>query len=426
MLLLGSVHAISQPLYEDQVEDSADDPIAVQGLIERFNESAQLSPDSVESLLQKDADPKDPFFRLEFLEPYYNFKQKLLDKIGLGFGFDYTTVLLGATQSIGDDFSAGGMGRLYSSWQLIGRDTSSYSGSIIFKGENRHDYSNIPPSALGFEIGYAGIIEPPFSDQGWRLTNLYWRQSFGEDRFVTYIGFLDATDFVDAFILGSPWTGFFNFVFSTGSASIDLPNDATLGAMAGFWINEKIYIMGSLTDLSSDPEDPFGGFKTFFEDNEYFTSVEIGYTPSAERFFNDRIHLTFWHTDKRENLGLDDGWGFSFSATKWLSGDKIMCFIRGGYADDGAGLLEKSSSVGMGFQPMPGRDFLAVGINWGEPNEASFGPDLDSQFTMELMYRIQILRELAVTPDLQFIIDPANNPDDDFIAVFGIRARLAL
>ena len=61
MLLLGSVHAISQPLYEDQVEDSADDPIAVQGLIERFNESAQLSPDSVESLLQKDADPKDPF-----------------------------------------------------------------------------------------------------------------------------------------------------------------------------------------------------------------------------------------------------------------------------------------------------------------------------------------------------------------------------
>lgn len=416
----------SQPLYQDQIEDTADDPIAVQGLTQRFNESAQLSPDSVESLLRKDAEPKEPFFRLEFLDPYYGFKQKLLDRIGLGFGLDYTTVLLGATESLGDNFSAGGIARLYSSWQLIGRNKSSYSGSIIFKGEHRHDYSDIPPSVFGFEIGYAGIIEPPFSDQGWRLTNLYWRQSFGEDRFVTYVGFLDATDFVDAFILGSPWTGFFNFVFSTGSASIDLPNDATLGAMAGFWINEKIYIMGSLTDLNSDPEDPFEGFETFFEDNEYFTSFEIGYTPSAERFFNDRIHLTFWHADKRENLGLDDGWGLAFSATKWVSNDRLMGFIRGGYADDGAGLLEKSLSGGIGFQPMPGRDLLAIGINWGEPNEASFGSGLDSQYTMELMYRLQLLRELAVTPDLQFIIDPANNPEDDFIAVFGIRARLAL
>lgn len=43
-------------------------------------------------------------------------------------------------------------------------------------------------------------------------------------------GFLDATDFVDVYGLASPWMHFMNLAFSTGSAAIDLPNDAALGA----------------------------------------------------------------------------------------------------------------------------------------------------------------------------------------------------
>ena len=45
---------------------------------------------------------------------------------------------------------------------------------------------------------------------------------------------------------------------------------------------------------------------------------------------------------------------------------------------------------------------------------------------MELFWRWQLGEQLAVTPDLQLLINPANNPDEDRIWLFGLRARLAL
>ena len=37
-----------------------------------------------------------------------------------------------------------------------------------------------------------------------------------------------------------------------------------------------------------------------------------------------------------------------------------------------------------------------------------------------------IAPQLAITPDVQLLINPALNPDEDQIWVFGLRARLAL
>jgi porin len=43
---------------------------------------------------------------------------------------------------------------------------------------------------------------------------------------------------------------------------------------------------------------------------------------------------------------------------------------------------------------------------------------------MEVYYRLQVTREFAITPDVQLLIDPALNPEEDTIWVFGLRARL--
>jgi porin len=51
---------------------------------------------------------------------------------------------------------------------------------------------------------------------------------------------------------------------------------------------------------------------------------------------------------------------------------------------------------------------------------------LDDQYTAELFYRLQLTYNLAITPDVQLIIDPALNPDENRTWVFGLRARLAL
>jgi porin len=104
-----------------------------------------------------------------------------------------------------------------------------------------------------------------------------------------------------------------------------------------------------------------------------------------------------------------------------------VLFLRAGYAEDGGSLLEKSISAGLGYQPASERyeNLLGIAVNWGEPNEGTFGSGLDDQWTMEMFYRIQVTKEIVITPDVQLLIDPALNPDKDMILVMGLRARIA-
>ena len=97
------------------------------------------------------------------------------------------------------------MVRIFGSWELLGRGTDT-TGTLVYKVEHRHAYTDTAPNGFSLgNLGNVGAIEPPFSDQGIRLTNLYWRQSWNKDRVVAVGGFLDSTDFVDIFALGSPW-----------------------------------------------------------------------------------------------------------------------------------------------------------------------------------------------------------------------------
>ena len=48
------------------------------------------------------------------------------------------------------------------------------------------------------------------------------------------------------------------------------------------------------------------------------------------------------------------------------------------------------------------------------------------RYAFEAFYRLQLSDELAITPDVQLLWNPALNPEEDLIWVFGLRARLAL
>ena len=66
-------------------------------------------------------------------------------------------------------------------------------------------------------------------------------------------------------------------------------------------------------------------------------------------------------------------------------------------------------------------DVAGIGISWGKPADGT----LRDQFTSEFFYRFQLTEFLAVTPDIQLIVDPAINPTTDVLAFFGIRLRAA-
>jgi porin len=383
-----------------------------------------VGPDAVENQLEEDEQEKQPVVELDFLSRYREWKTGVREETGIHFGGDYSAQAFLADESAGDDFASSGMVRFFGSWDLVDRN-GDHPGALVWKVEHRHRYSDVPPSAFGFEAGYAGLVAPPFSNQRWRTTNLYWRQRFAKGRFALIAGFLDATDYVDAFALASPWTGFANLAFSTGSASIALPNDALLGIAAAGMITDNLYAIAGFGHANGDPEDPFEGFETFFEDHEYFSSFEIGWTASQDRLVSDNVHLAVWHIDEREEAGTPSGWGVNLSASK-LIGERWMPFLRAGWARDGGSLLDRSLSAGFGYQVFEGRDQLGVAVNWGRPNKDGFGPGLDDQWSFEVFYRWQILRVLAVTPSLQLLLDPALQPDESSLFMLGLRVRWAL
>ena len=47
------------------------------------------------------------------------------------------------------------------------------------------------------------------------------------------------------------------------------------------------------------------------------------------------------------------------------------------------------------------------------------------QYTAEVFYRLQAFPHITITPDLQLLMNPALNPDQDHIWIAGLRVRLS-
>jgi len=232
----------------------------------------------------------------ELPQGYFDWKDRLREERGFSFSVDYIAGFLGASKTLGeDDTFAGGAVRFFGTWDLIGRKSGN-TGTFVWKIEHRHGYTDIPPSGTASQIGYVGLILPILSDQGGRLTNLYWKQNLNQGRVEIVAGMLDTTDWVDLYALASPWTGFFSFALATGGASIPVPDDSALGLYVNAMITDNLYVIGGFADSNSNSSDPFNGFDTF-GDQEFFKTIELGWTTSRDRFYFDNTHITYWHAD---------------------------------------------------------------------------------------------------------------------------------
>jgi len=366
---------------------------------EQYNNNYYTSSNSVEGLLQRD---------------------QTVEKYDLSLSADYHLVAFGASNSIGKDSSLGGVARIFGEWQFINVNTPN-KGSLMFKVENRHKINDIAPFDFSTEVGYAGLLQSTYTDQGNRLTVLYYKQNYFDGRLTTYIGYLDSTEYLDIYLLISPWNAFGNLVFATGSATIAGMPDGALGAMGAYWISDTMYVVGSIVDANGDPTKPWDGFESMFGDFETLKTLEFGWTTSKEKLFFDNLHITLWQIDEREEAQISEGYGVSFSLTHTLS-KEFLLFFRGGYSKDGGAILSKSLSGGFGYMAFGSQDIIGVGVNWGEPNSELFS-DVKEQYTSEIFYRYQAGKHFQITPSLQLIADPALNTEENFVTIFGLRVE---
>ena len=155
-------------------------------------------PDAVENTIEADAATKPAAVEERLLDSWFEWKAGFQEDHGISLGIDYSSVFLRSNENgaSGDDNASSGMVRFFGSWDVVGRGTRD-TGAFIWKVEHRHRYADIPPQGFSFDQGYIGLISPPFSDEGGRWTNLFWRQRLNDGTATLTAGLLDATDYLN-------------------------------------------------------------------------------------------------------------------------------------------------------------------------------------------------------------------------------------
>lgn len=405
---------VIQSVATAQSAQTASPTDAANQAIEQFG-----GPTSVSGQIAEDNKVNVPGFRCDRLqaisEPWFSFKERLAKSCGLQVSIDESMFYQTATSSLGESDAASGLVRVYGQWTLAGQGTSTPS-QIVFKGENRHRMgTRITPFDLGFEAGSILPTGTFFSEFNYGVTNLYWKQYLCDGDLVFAVGAIDVTDFIDVYGMMNPLTHFINLGFST-NPTIAVPNQG-LGFAFGAMLTEHVYAQGGLADANGQPT--LAGFDTFFQDNEYFTYLELGLTPSKDLLYVDNVHATFWHTNARKAAQTPEGWGVALTAQKYIN-NRWLPFLRFGYSEGDAALMQTTLSTGIGLR-RTNNDVAGIGISYGKPADGS----LRDQFTSEAFYRFQLTQALAVTPDVQLIGNPALDPQRNALALFGIRLRAA-
>ena len=365
-------------------------------------------------------------------------KEQVMQEHGLAYGINYSTLYMKANNAVGEDNAWGGMLQLPASWTVMNNKKANSTGTIVFKLENRHKIStDLAPQDLGLGtfgpdgvagLGAVSIVGTQFSDKDWILTNLFWQHKMKGGKLNYVVGQIDNTDFLDIYAAINPQSAFMNLNFST-NPSIGIP-DQGFGGYGGAMITDNIYVVAGLMDARARPDEPFESFKDFFDKNEYFKHIEIGYTPSFDRRYFDNIHFVYWDSDEQTNdqgaITEAKGSGWTVSAAHFFN-DKYLPFIRYGDSDGGGGALnEKVLSAGLGIYWGETGNAFGVGLSRSTPSSLTIAPGLNDQTTAEVFYRYMLSKHLAITPDIQYIKDPALNPNDDSIWIAGIRVRLTL
>ncbi len=180
------------------------------------------------------------------------------------------------------------------------------------------------------------------------------------------------------------------------------------------WFNDQWYVIAGVFDANGFAED---NLEFFSGGGELFSQVELGWAPSQAERLNRKINISLWHKDERVDAGKDSGQGILFT-TGWTFGSWIT-FFRAGYSEGEASAFNQTITAGFQYNFIDTSDQLGLGINWGNPSNKS----LPSQISTEFYYRFQLSQNLAITPNVQWISNPALNSQTDQVWIFGLRTR---
>jgi len=415
---------LASPATQSQ-EGEGDQPDATQS---GYRETPGFGgPESVSQQLALNDQKRDSKYRFNTMErafaPYFDWKRQLNDEFGVSFGFQYYLLPQYATSSRADNGALGSIFRFQGSWTLFGRDGVN-PGRIEWRVENRtnvfgrqspNDLSGaIGAAALNTGFGYASNFQTD-------LAVLNWTQGFRNSTTGVAAGRLAFDVYLDAMPFQTFSRGFINRAFLV-NPTIATTGIGAIGAVAKGMINDQFWIGGQMYDGNAAS----GSFDwDTVTEGEWLSAIEVGWTPTFSERKKKMVQFTYWYKDARALAGVPKGSGWAVSAA-WRNNATYFPFVRFGHSDGGAGVAaEDALSVGLEITRRED-EIWTVGAGWARPSEQTHGSGLRDEWVIESSYKFQLAKNFSLTPDLQILLNPANNPGKSSVLIAGVRAILVL
>ncbi len=245
----------------------------------------------------------------------------------------------------------------------------------------------------------------------------YWVQSLFEGALRIGFGRADPENIFAGHKLQSANLFFLNKAFST-NPTVAYPGSgdviaASLKPVEWFYVGGGIFnAYGNTTSIETS---------RLFDTWRVFSFGEIGFTPTIEGVGAGRYRVALWHIDARPDDGRPSDEGFSLIADQAV-GEQWMIFARYGYSDAGVTNVRHLGEAGATYK----------GLLTGPESLTGFAAAIADprsgdrqEKILEVFHRIQVTPQSQFTLGAQLIIDPVNAPDDDMLAVFSARFRIA-
>lgn len=321
-----------------------------------------------------------------------------------------------------DSDAFGNINRFFGDWTVFRGDTGNL-GRFEWRVESRSNIGSYQApgslrsatgiAALSPGFGYSEDFEPD-------LAILNWTQVFANGRGKYSVGRLAFDLYFDDFPFLTYTRGFMNRSFIINPTMPTAGSGALGGVVEGF-VTDNIWLGTQIFDANAAS----GEFDwDTVEEGKWLKAVEIGYAPSIAERYNNRIQFTYWEKDERTLAGVSKGSGWAVSAIRQL--DKYLPFIRFGHSDGGAGVVAESA-ISAGVEVAQNSDNVwTVGAGWAKPSRETFGPGLSNETVLETSYTFQLSQKFSITPDVQVVFNPANDPSRSSVWVFGLRALFSM
>jgi porin len=369
-------------------------------------------------------------FRFEtVLGPWEDLKEDFRLSTGITFGGSLGILYQNYSDPLnGEENAAGYKLTLNFSRQILNvgqPDAMTFDLAVEERGPIKTD---LPPLQGGIAAGNIVPTAATWGEFDLGITQAYVQQSLFDNSFQYAVGKLFAPNFVNAYPYFDDNRQFLNQNFSTSPTMASALRG--FGAVALWFPTETgFYVQaGTYTANSEDTGTTVG---SFFEDQEYFSHVDIGWSALARRgvpiqargpMDPANISVTFWQKDAQENaptpFNAPEMQGIAFNVNLPF-GENGMWFLRGGMSD--GWVTERALSGGFGIIPTGTSDLWGIGVGWTEP--APFISDRD-QTVIEAFYRYQVTPNFALAPDIQLVLNPTINPAVDQQVVLSLRGRL--